>query len=212
MSRIVFNLSILLLFISCNRVEQKEVYIPEPKLSPVENYSTETFDEPFFSENHYGYAQFMKFDSSGKLTYQYPGGLNNQFVDSTKYYHSAEVILQIDTSTYYFRNCTATKNADTIALSFSDNPFSRNHYELKAWKDKSSVSFQYNQNFTITDSSYRPSIYSVVNPGLIFDKKEYAKSDRMKGKLHVTVIGNHTWPKVYTDTAIIYGLFKTVIE
>ena len=212
MSRIVFNLSILLLFISCNRVEQKEVYIPEPKLSPVKNYSTENFDEPFFSENHYGYAQFMKFDSSGKLTYQYPGGLNNQFVDSTKYYHSAEVILQIDTSTYYFRNCTATKTADTIALSFSDNPFSRSHYELKAWKDESSVRFVYNQTFTVTDSSYKPSTYSIADPGLILDKKNYAKGDFIKGKLHVTVIGNHTWPKAYTDTAIIFGLYKTVIE
>lgn len=212
MIRITIILSTLLLFISCNRVRQKEVYTSEPKLSPVQNYSTENFDEQFFSENHYGYAQFMKFDSSGKLTYQYPGGLNNQFVDSTKYYHSAEVILQIDTSTYYFRNCKAVKNGDTIALSFSDNPFSRSHFELKAWKGQSSVNFQYNQNFTITDSSYKPSTYSVVNPGLIFDKKEYAKGDRMKGKLHVTVIGNHTWPKVYSDTVIIYGLFKTVIE
>lgn len=212
MSRIIFYLSILLLFISCNRVEQKEVYISEPKLSPVKNYSTEDFDEPFFSENHYGYAQFMKFDSSGKLTYQYPGGLNNQFVDSTKYYHSAEIILQIDTSTYYFRNCTATKNADTIALSFSDNPFSRSRYELKAMKDQSSVRFVYNQNFSVTDSSFKPATYSVADPVLILDKKEYAKGDRIKGKLHVTVIGNHTWPKIYTDTAIIYGLFKTVIE
>ncbi len=212
MIRISIFLSTLLLFVSCKPDQQKEVYVPEPTPSPVENDSIENFDEPFFSENHYGYAQFMKFDSTGKLIYQYPGGLNNQFVDSTKYYHSAEIILKIDTSTYYFRNCTAVKNGDTIAISFTDNPFSRSHYELKAWKDQSSVSFKYNQHFTITDSSYRPSIYSVVDPVFIFDKKEYAKGNSMKGKLHVTVIGNHTWPKVYTDTVIIYGLFKTVIE
>lgn len=212
MSRFVFILSILFVFISCNSVELKQVYTPEPKRSAVENYSRDNFNEPFFSENHYGYAQFMKFDSSGKLTYQYPGGLNNQFVDSTKYYHSAEIILQIDTSTYYFRNCTAIKTGDTIALSFSDNPFSRTHYELKAWKYPSSVRFVYNQNFSITDSSYKPATYSIADPGLILDKKNYAKGDRIKGKLHVTVVGNHTWPKVYTDTAIIYGLFKTVIE
>ncbi len=210
MVRFLF-LSSLLLFISCNSAHQKEVYISEPKPEPIEHYSTETFTEPFFSESHFGYAQFMKFDSSGKLTYQYPGGLTNQFVDTTKYYHGAEVILQIDTSTYYFRNCTATKNADTIALSFSDNPFSRNNYELNAWKDQSSVRFVYNQP-SVTDSSYKPPTYSVADPVLILDKKDYVKGDRIKGKIHLTVIGNHTWPKVYTDTAIIYGLFKTVIE
>lgn len=165
----------------------------------------------FFSEKHYGYAQFMKFDSSGKLTYQYPGGLTNQFVDSTKYYHSAEIILRVGTSTHYFRNCIAAKNSDTIVLSFSDNPFSRNHYEVKAMKGQSSVRFVYNQP-AVTDSSYKPSTYSITEPGLLLDKKNYAKGDRIKGKLHLTVIGNHTWPKVYTDTAQIYGLFTTIIQ
>lgn len=211
MIRMSVFLNVLLLFVSCKPAQQKEVYVSEPTVLTVEAYSAETFNEPFFSEKHYGYAQFMKFDSSGKLTYQYPGGLNNQFVDTTKYYHSAEIILQADTSTAYFRNCTATKSGPAITLSFSDNPFSRNHVELTAIREPSSFRFVYHHP-PVTDSSYKPSIYSYVNPVLIFDKKEYAKGDRIKGKLHVTIIGNHTWPKVYTDTVQISGLFKTVID
>jgi len=212
MRRIIIIISILLSFISCKQVPQKEVYINEPKPEPLENYSKETFTESFFSEQHFGLAQFMKYDSSGKLVYQYPGGLNNSFRDTTKYYHSSEIIIQNDTARYFLRNCTVTKSNDSLLFVFNDRVFSRNDYEMKVMKNSSSVQFQYNQTFSVTDSSYRPPTYSFADEGLLLDKKEYAKGDSIKGKLHVTVIGHHTWPKVYIDTATVHGLFKAIVE
>jgi hypothetical protein len=154
----------------------------------------------------------MKHDSSGKLTYQYPGGLTNSFLDTTRYYHSAEIIIQADSSYYYFRNCIAKKTNDSLTLLFNDNVFSRNDYALSVFKTKTSVHFQYDRNFSISDSSYRQPVYYVLDPGLLLDKQEYQKGDSIKGKIHLTVVGHHSWPTVYKDTATVYGLIKTVVE
>lgn len=203
---------VCLLFIACQQSPQPEFYIEIPQALSVEHYRSTDFSEAFYSESRYRYAEFVGFDATGKLIYKYPGGLNNNYIDSTKYYHSAELILTTDTILNYFRTCKASIRSDSLQLQFSDQNFSRDAFSLTVLKVQSKLEYQYQQKIKTTDTSYRRPTYTVIEQGLILDQKEYRKADSIKGKIHLTIIGTHTWPSNYQDTTHILGLFKAIVE
>jgi hypothetical protein len=213
MGRTLIIISLLLTLYSCRQNSTKELYLKQPTLEPLQNYSNNNFDEAFFNNRYYSYKEFVKVDSNGKFKFVYSDGtINNDLLDTTKYYHTAEAIIRIDTTQFYLRNCNATISNDTLNLVLSDNPFSQSFYELSATKIKTPFYFKYYQTFSITDSSYRKPVFSIIDQKLILDKQEYKKGDSIKGKIVVAVSAYHTWDTIYTDTVKVYGLIKTIVQ
>lgn len=204
----------LLILYSCRRQNsQEEVYSTQPVLQPLNNYLNNHFDEAFFSRQHYSYKSTVEVDPDGRLRPAYPGRDVNDNMDTTKYYHTAEVIMLADTSRFYLRNCGATTRNDTLSLMFTDDPFWGSLYELSAIKTKTSVSFTYDQTFSIHDTAYRRPVYSVLDQTLILDKPSYQKGDSLKGKLTATVSAFHSaYDTAYTETIKVYGLIKAVVQ
>ena len=195
MGRYVIIFLGLLTFVSCNHFQQKELFIKEPALLPLDNYKKEIFDEPFFIETHFNYSNNFK----------------NQ-THTTKFYYSSETIIINDTTKFFLRNCKATKNNDSLLLQLNDMPFSESLYELTILKQKNQINTNYYQTFSITDSSYKQPTYQTIDQNLILDKAEYIKGDTLKGKIVLKIVSHHTWHTDYKDTINIYGLIKTKVE
>ena len=213
MGRTLLIISFLLTLYACRQDSPKEVYLKQPTLEPLNNYSNNNFDEAFFNNRYYSFKEFVEVDTNGKFKFVYPDGtINNELLDTIKYYHTAETIIRVDTTEFYLRNCDATISNDTLNLVLGDRPFSQSLYELSVTKIKTPFYFKYYQTFSILDSSYILPVFSIIDQKIILDKQEYKKGDSIKGKIAVSVSAYHTWDTIYTDTVKIYGLIKTIVQ
>ena len=157
------------------------------------NYRTSTFQESFFQEIHFGYAENIR-------------------IDSLKHFYSSETIIDDNGRTFFLRNCSARLSQDGIFLKLSDLPFSESSYELRILKEKNKLTSDYYQTFSIGDSSYWLPVFKTIDQNIVLDKLVYKTGDSLKCKIAVTVSAFHTWDTVYTDTIKIFGLIKTVVD
>ena len=189
MRKSLIFIAIILSLFSCKELPNHELFVKEPNLGPLKNYTNAIFAEDFFHEYHFSYGE-----------------------DSAKRYYTSETLIMQDTVKYFLRNCQATLSNKDISLQFSDTPFSPSLYELKILKRNKVFSSEFLYTISLTDSSYRPPIYKVIYQSIILDKSDYKKADRLKGKICLKVLGFHSWYKTYTDTTNIYGVINTVVE
>lgn len=190
-----FLVIIMFLFtsLSCRQVRQKEVFVKTPILEQTASYRTMTFQEPFFQELHFGYAENIR-------------------NDSLKHFYTAETIIDDNGRTFFLRNCSAKLTQDSIFLKLSDLPFSQSSYELKLLKVQNKITADYYQTFSIVDSSYRLPIFKTIDQNIVLEKSTYKAGDSLKSKIDLTISAYHTWDIVYTDTIRIFGLIRTVID
>ena len=186
-------IALVLTVLSCRLVRQTEVLVKNPKPEKPANYRTSTFQEPFFQELHFGYAE-------------------NTQIDSAKHFYTSETIIDDNGRTFYLRNCSARLSQDSIFLQLSDLPFSQNSYELRLLKVNNELKSNYYQTFSIGDSSYRLPVFKTIEQNMVLDKPTYKTGDSIKCKIAVRISAFNTWDIVYTDTIKIFGLIKTKID
>ncbi len=164
-----------------------------PILYNSNDYLTTTYNESFFKERHFNYTNFAE-------------------GDTTKHFYTSETIIIEDTAKYFFRNCKAIQNNDSLSLQFSDALFSANSYELRILKVNNQITSEFYQAFSVTDSSYKPPVFKTVKQNIILDKNSYVIGDSLRGKLSIEVLASYFWEHKYTDTVHIYGLIRTTVE
>jgi len=187
--------SMFFLWISCSFQQKGKMmkFTPFPALYRMDNYLDVRYNESFFLEEHFGYANAIKDDTS-------------------KHFYTSETVILEDTTKYFLRNCIAKLVGSHLLLQFTDTPFSVSPYELRILKEKNQFTAEYYQTFSVADSSYKPPIFKIVRQNIILDKESYLKGDSIKGKLSLEVLASHFWEYKYTDTVHIYGLLKTIVE
>jgi hypothetical protein len=188
----LYTLLIIILQLSCNHL-QNELLIENPQPEPVQYYRNGSFDESFFTDKHYCYGD----------------SVNGQPV---KYFYTAEVIAMEGKRKILLRNCQASLADEGVVLVFTDVPVSQSMFGLAITQSAGKFSAEYYQTFGITDSSYQPPVYNIIDQHILVDKKTYRKGDSLKAKLLINVLASYSWGAVYSDTIHVYGLVKTVVN
>jgi len=188
--RVIAIFTVIFILTSCQIKRSEEE--PTKKLAPepLENYYHRSFDDAFFKENHFDYTP-----------------------DSAKHYFSSETIVLFDHSNQYLRDCSAKLVNDSLSLKFTDNPFSKNAYDLRCFKLLHGDGRVFLKLFLGGDTIHQVPIYTFIALNLLLDKEIYKKGDSLKGKIALSALA---WPLIKNesvkDTLSIYGLIKTKVE
>ncbi|UOE49729.1 hypothetical protein MTO98_01415 [Mucilaginibacter sp. SMC90] len=191
------KVSILLaLFIfSCSPPIQKQSkLVAVHTLHPIKNYSSKLYDEPFFKEEHFSYV------------------VNRQTNDSIKRNYTSETTVIEGKVRQYFRSCEVTLDKNALVFQLTDTPFSDGRYQLNFVKSPGVFDAKYDQNFSITDSSYKKPVFKVIGKNVVLDKDTYVKGELLKGKFSFQIVASHLWESKYSDTISVYGLVKTIVK
>ncbi len=179
-SFLIIILTAIILF-SCTQTGKQSKLVQDPVL------------EPFFTEDHFSYA-------------------NDMHSDSPKLVYTSETTIMEYASRYFLRNCDITKRDDSLLFQFNDAPFSASMVQLDISKVHDQFVSSYYQTFSINDTSYRPPVFKTIYQNIILNKASYQKGDSLKGKFIIKIAAYHSWLDHYTDTVNIYGLVKNIVK
>ncbi|ULQ55845.1 hypothetical protein KJS94_14440 [Flavihumibacter rivuli] len=115
---------------------------------------------------------------------------------------SSVLIYFSDSNQVELTKCEAVKKSDSLFLKVTD---SSSNYQLNILKVKENLSVQFEQLFSITDSSYKKPIFTAIEPSIKLDKASYDKGDNLKGFMKVKISVLHRWTETYSDTISIAG-------
>ena len=122
---------------------------------------------------------------------------------------SSVIIYFSNTNHVELTKCVAEKRNDSIYFKITD---SSSNYLLTILKVKEKLSVDLEQLFSITDSSYKKSIFTAVEQNLKLDKASYEKGDDLKGFLKLKLSVLHRWTELYTDTVSVSGLVYSTLR
>ena len=105
--------------------------------------------------------------------------------------------------------CSTHYSNDTLFIKLSDASFL---YELEILKTTNTVFSHLTQLFGITDSSYRPIVFTPIKQQIRFDKSNYKNGDNLKAKVSFLFSAYHSWSRIYTDTVQVQGLIYTTLN
>ena len=137
----------------------------------------------------------------------------NQVADSTPIYDLDNSTLTIKYGDqFYLKRCQAIIKNDSIFMNFSDTVKHSNWYELQIIKVKNQFLSQLYSTFSVTDSSYKIPIFTVYDQTVKLDKTEYKVNDSIKGTVLLKISSLNRWPEIFTDSLIIEGEFKAIVQ
>ena len=205
-------ISFCLILLSCND-KQDEIFCKDVCLVPFENFETLNFNDILFSQKTFSYNQNIIRDKNGKINYSpQEGKIENSLVDSTKYFHTAYVILFDKKSKSTFRFCRVNLIDNTLSFHFTDSILSNNTFSFDIVKTDSSNFTYLRQTCSLTDSSYKPPTYKAVWSDVFLKSWDLKTGDSVKGKFICKFVRIYDDGHHFIDTIKIYGLIKSVVE
>jgi len=122
---------------------------------------------------------------------------------------SSVIIYFSKTNQVELTNCEAEKRNDSIYLKITD---SSSNYLLSIIKAKENLTVDLEQLFSITDSSYKKPIFTVIEQSLKLEKRAYEKGDSLKGFLKLKVSALNRWTELHSDTISVSGLVYATLH
>ena len=101
-------------------------------------------------------------------------------------------------------------HGDTTNINYIDSLryFSFNIHSLK---DSSWCEFV--QEISVTDSSYRKPIYTILNKNISLKEVQLKyPTSRLTGNIYAEIERHHTWTEDFRDTIVISGILKTLLD
>jgi len=213
MGRFLIIISVLTILFSCKQDQLKDKFIFKPVPESFDKYSTQTFNEPFFNEEHYSYCEWVKVDKnerfSGVPFVDASTGKQETF-DTTKYLYSAEVFVIERNDTTFMRTCKTTLADTTLNFVLNDDPFSQRNTELEIVKFGDNLKSNFVVTAIPTDSSYKLPTFIVLTQNILLDKQKYEKGNNLEGKISLTIKAFYPMINI-TDTIKVFGLLKTTV-
>ena len=122
---------------------------------------------------------------------------------------SSVIIYLSQTNHIELTQCTAETRDDSIFFRLTD---SLSGYELNVLKVNNYLSAELNQQFSITDSSYKKPVFAVIEQTLKLSKDSLVKGDELKGFLNLKVSVLHRGEELSLDTISIAGLIYAPLK
>ncbi len=138
----------------------------------------------------------------------------NVQLDSTPLYDldNSRLVITDGENQFYLSRCQVFKNHDTISINFSDTSKHSNWYELQILKVKDKFLSNCKNTFSITDSSYKRAIFTAYHQIIKLSKQEYNVGDSIIGNVSLDISSYNQWPEIFTDTIVIKGDFRAVVQ
>ncbi len=124
--------------------------------------------------------------------------------------NKADITIKGDSTLYTLNNCEVQGEKDLLVIKL-DNGFDSD-VELRISKSKDKFLTEYSQLTSVTDSSYKKPVFTVIKEDIILNKPKYKKGDIIVGKLKIDIAAHSTWLKDYVDTLKVSGSFRTIVE
>ena len=202
-----------ILFASCKKGRQDEVYKNGVELLNPIIYETYNFKNDFFDKNYYSFKHNVIRNKDGRLNFYLPDGrIDNAQLDSIKYFHTSQSVLVSNKFKYSFRFCRAKLIDKTIYLHFTDSLLSDNSLNFDFVKTDSSMFSNLFQTYSVADSSYVMPKFETLWNEIYLNKNDFKVGDSIKGKFITKVKPIHFIGHCSTDTLKIYGLIKAIVE
>lgn len=116
------------------------------------------------------------------------------------------------TDHFYLKRCEVRKHNDSLYFNFSDTVKHSNWYELQIVQVDNDFYSNFYNTFSITDSSYKPPVFTTYYQSIQLDKTNYQIGDSIKGTVSMNISSYNLWPEVFTDTFTIAGEFRTIVK
>ena len=122
---------------------------------------------------------------------------------------SSVIIYLANTNLIELSQCSATLAKDTIKFTLSD---SASLYTLNILKVQNTILAELRQEFSVTDSSYKKPVFSLITQSIKLDNSMYKIGDRIKGFVNLKFSQFHSWEETRTDTVAVEGLVYAILR
>lgn len=138
----------------------------------------------------------------------------NGHTDSTTIYDldNSTLIITDGGNQFYLKRCQVKKSNDTLFMSFSDTVKHSNWYELQIIETNNHFYSSCYTTFSITDSSYKPPVFTTYLQNIKLSKINYETGDSISGTVSLGISSYNRWPEVFTDTLKIAGDFRAIVQ
>ena len=125
--------------------------------------------------------------------------------------NSAEINIEENKKIICLQNCSSEVEDKNLVIKLNNYP-SESDFELLIIKEKDKYKIQYNQTFSVNDSSYKKPVFKIIKQKINFNKSEYKKGDVLRGNLKIDILANYRWEKNYFDTIKLSGSVQTIVK